>query len=78
MDIVLVLFNVTIAIGLWVRVPWTVMACGIGIIALQIVPYTPFRQYFVTTPEQVFALHALVVTMAVLLGTLVGLVAAKR
>jgi hypothetical protein len=78
MDIVLLLFNAIVAIGLWVRVPWAVVAFVLGIIALQIIPYTVFRPYFAATPEQVKAINGLVVTMAVLLAVLVGVVAAKR
>jgi hypothetical protein len=38
MDIILLLFNAIVAIGLWVRVPWAVVAFVLGIIALQIIP----------------------------------------
>lgn len=78
MDIVLLLFNAIVVIGLWVRVPWAVVAFVLGIIALQIIPYTVFRPYSAETPEHVKAINRLVVTMVVLLAALVGLVAAKR
>jgi hypothetical protein len=78
MDIVLWLSNAIVAIGLWGRVPWAVVAFVVGSIALQIIPYTVLRPYFAETPEQVKTINGLVVTMVVLLALLVGLVAAKR
>jgi hypothetical protein len=78
MDIVLLLFNAVVAIGLWVRVPWSVVAFVLGIIALQIIPYTVRRPSFADMPAHPKAINGLVVTMIVLLAVLVGLVAAKR
>ena len=51
MDLVLLLFNVVVGVGLWQRQPWAVVALVGGVIVLQVVSYTVFRNQFVRGPE---------------------------
>jgi hypothetical protein len=78
MDVVLLAFNVIVGLGLWFRLPWALVAFVGGIITLQIVPYTLFRRYFIQRPEDAGTLTGLVVTVILLLGILVALVAVKK
>ena len=78
MDVVLLIFNVVVAVGLWIKKPWAVVAFVGGILLLQIVPYTVFRHEFVQTPEQAKTLTGLVGTLLLLLAILVALLLAKK
>lgn len=78
MDVVLLVFNVVVALGLWLRRPWAVVAFGLGIISLQVIPYTFFRSYFIQRPEDVTTLVGLVGTVSLLLGLLLILIVLKR
>jgi hypothetical protein len=78
MDVVLLVFNVAVGLGLWLRRPWAVVAFAAGMLLLQIVPYTFFRHYFVQRPGDAGTLTGLVVTVALLVGILAALVVMKK
>ena len=78
MDVVLLAFNVVVAVGLWQRHSWAVVALVGGVLALQVMPYTLFRNQFVQRAEDAATLNGLLGTWAVLLAVLLVLVAAKR
>ena len=78
MDIVLLVFDVVVAIGLWLKQLWSVVSLVSGIIAFQIVPYTIFRKYFVETPEQLQTLNGLVGTEILLLAILLLLLLLRK
>ena len=67
MDLVLLVFNLVVAVGLTFRQPWSVFVLYIGIILLQIVPYTLFRSHFATQPEDQRALNGLLLTEVLLM-----------
>ena len=67
MDVVLLVFDLVVAAGLWIRKPWAVVAFVCGLVLLQILPYTLFRQHFVRSPEDVRTLNGLLGTELVLL-----------
>ena len=76
LDVVLLVFDIVVAIGLWFKRPWAVIAMVAGIILLQIIPFTVFRHYFMLTPEHGIMLNNLVtldliilVILAILLFT---------
>ena len=70
MDVVLLLFNLVVAFGLWTRAPWAVVALVVGIFALQIIPYTVFRNAFIESPSDAATLNGLVGTELILLAIL--------
>ena len=78
MDVVLLVFDLVVAAGLWIRKPWAVVAFAAGLVLLQILPYTLFRRHFVRGPEDVSTLNGLVATELVLLLVLGVLLWAKR
>ena len=78
MDVVLLLFNLIAAPGLWLRKPWAVCFLAAGFILLQIVPYTFFRPLFVEGPDDAQMLSGLVATEVLLLAGLLALILAKR
>ncbi len=78
MDVVLLVFNVVLAIALWFSLPWSIIAFIIGIVALQLIPYTIFRSHFIETPDQAQALNGLIATHLILLAILAGLVFLRR
>ena len=47
MDVVLLGFNILVGTGLWLKQPWAIWAFVFGIITLQLLPYTVFRQHFI-------------------------------
>lgn len=78
LDVALLVFDLIVAGGLWLRRPWAVIAFVIGVVALQIVPYTLFPDAFSATPEQRKALGGLVITWLVLVGVLISLLLARK
>jgi hypothetical protein len=78
MDVVLLVVNVAVAAGLWMRAAWAVVAFLLGILLLQILPYTLFRQHFIESPDHAIALNALIATLLVLSGALVALLVMKK
>ncbi len=67
-DVMLMLFDVVVAIGLWRGFPWSVWLVFSGILLLQFVPYTLLRSQFVLKPEDGQTLNSLLGTEASLLG----------
>ena len=78
MDVVLLAFNIVLAIALWFRLPWSLIAFIIGIVALQLIPYTVFRSHFIETPGQAQALNGLIATHLVLLAILAALIMLRK
>ncbi|MEO1403102.1 MAG: hypothetical protein AAFV72_17890 [Cyanobacteria bacterium J06635_1] len=78
MDVVLLSFNAIAAVGLWLRQPWAVIFLVLGIVTLQLIPYTLFRPYFIETPDQAQTLNGLISTELILLTGLGGLLIAKK
>ena len=78
MDVVLLVFNIVVAVGLWRRAPWSVVAYVSGILALQVVPYTLFRKEFVRSPADATALNGLLWTHAVLFAVLLILLLGRK
>lgn len=70
MDIVLLGFNVLVGAGLWLKRPWAIWSFLFGIIALQLVPYTVFRQHFMQATEQAAILNGLVIFWVAVLAVL--------
>ena len=60
MDVILLLFDVIVGIGLAFKAPWSVIAYIVGIILLQIVPYTAFPEHFAANSEQAATLGGMV------------------
>lgn len=73
MDVALLAFNIVVIVGLTCRQPWSVYVLYIGIVCLQIIPYTVLRSQFVTQPEDHATLNGLVVTEVMLLFVYAGL-----
>ena len=67
LDIILLVFNIVTAIGLWWHRFWSVPLLVIGIVILQWLPYTIWRSQFVLKPEDTQALNGLIGTEAILL-----------
>ena len=78
MDVVLLLFNVVAAVGLWLRAPWSPVAYLIGVLLLQVVPYTFLRRQFVRSPADAATLDGLLWTHALLVGVLIALLIARK
>ena len=78
MDVVLLMFNVAVGVALWLRLPWSISAYVLGIVLLQLLPYTIFRSHFYQTPEQEQALNGLIVTHLVLLVVLAVLIVLRK
>ncbi|MDJ0579813.1 hypothetical protein [Crocosphaera sp.] len=78
MDIILLIFDVIIAISLWFHSFSGIITFFFCIILLQIIPYTLFRQYFITKPEDIETLNGLVGTEIVLMTMLIMLIVAKK
>lgn len=78
MDIILLIFDVIVAISLWFHSFSGMIAFFVGIILLQIIPYTLFSQYFITKPEDIETLNGLVGTEIVLMTMLIILIIFKK
>ncbi len=74
MDVVLLIFNLVVGIGLWLKTPWAVIAFVAGVVALQLVPYTLFRSHFIETPEHASTLNGMVIFWIIVLAVLIGTV----
>ncbi|MFC1760348.1 hypothetical protein ACFLZD_02370 [Candidatus Neomarinimicrobiota bacterium] len=70
LDVVLLVFNIVVAIGLWLKKPWAVVVLVIGIVLLQIILFTIFRQYFILTPEHGRMLYKLATSDLIMLAIL--------
>ncbi|MEM8780054.1 MAG: hypothetical protein AAGF26_14505 [Cyanobacteria bacterium P01_G01_bin.49] len=78
MDVILLIFDLVISVSLWLKTFWSIIAFTIGILILQILPYTLFRQYFVISPEDARNLTGLIGTEIVLIIILITLIIAKK
>ena len=78
MDILLLLFDVVVAVGLWLKKPWAAIAFPLGLLMLQFVPYTVWRSQFVQTPADAEVLNGLMGTEAIAIVLLMLLVGLKR
>ena len=78
MDVVLLVFNGVVAVGLWRRDQWAVVALVVGVVLLQLVPYTLLREHFAQTPEDASTLSGLVGTLTLLLVVLGVLLAVRK
>ena len=78
MDIILLIFDVIIAINLWYPSFQSVIAFLVGIFTLQIIPYTVFQQFFISKPEDINTLTGLLGTEVILIIILVILIFAKK
>ncbi|MDJ0589060.1 MAG: hypothetical protein QNJ72_03565 [Pleurocapsa sp. MO_226.B13] len=70
MDLLLLGFDLIVAYGLWRKLAWSAIAFTVGIVALQIIPYTLFRTYFILKPEDGNLLNQMVIFELLLLGIL--------
>ena len=79
LDVLLLIFNVIVGIGLWQRKAWAAVAFILGILLLQILPYTLFRQQFIQTLADVQTLNGLIGTEVLLiLGLIIVIITAHR
>ena len=78
MDVVLLVFDVVVAIGLWVKKPWAIVAVFLGIMLLQWIPYTVFRRHFIQSLADPGTLNGLIGTEVLLLAILGVLLFAKK
>ncbi|MGB0563125.1 MAG: hypothetical protein ACPGVO_15165 [Spirulinaceae cyanobacterium] len=78
LDLLLLMFDVTVAIALWQGWIWSVGAVFLGIILLQWLPYTVWRSQFVLKPEDAQTLNGLIGTEALLLAIFAILIGLKK
>jgi hypothetical protein len=78
LDVVLLVFDIMVAIGLWFKRPWAVVALVAGIILLQIIPFTVFRHYFMLTLEHGRMLNNLVTLDLIILMILSTLLFTRK
>ena len=78
MDIILLIFDIITAISLWWQSFFGIMAFLVGMILLQIIPYTLFAQSFIIKPEDIETLRGLVGTELLLMTILIILIVAKK
>ena len=73
LDIILLLFDIVIAIALWQGLAWSIWLLFGGILLLQILPDTLLRSQFVFKPEDGQILNSLLGTEILLLSILIML-----
>jgi hypothetical protein len=78
MDVILLLFNLSIALGLWWKQTWAVIGFVLGMITLQWIPYTCFRSLFARTPVEFQTLNGLLGTEFLLVAGLVTLLILRK
>ncbi|MGK7928288.1 MAG: hypothetical protein AB4290_24105 [Spirulina sp.] len=78
LDILLLVFNLGVAIALFFKVPIAVIILVVGLILFQFIPYTFFRPYFITQPEDAATLNGLLGTEGLLLLVLFLLIYFKN
>ena len=78
LDIILLIFDIVIAIALWQGLAWSIWLLFGGILLLQILPYTLLRSQFVFKPEDGQILNSLIGTEILLLSILVLLLWFKK
>lgn len=74
MDVLLLVFEVVVAIGLIYRKTMAVLAFFAGILLLQVIPFTVFRSHFVTKPADENMLNSLLGTEICLMLVLLVLI----
>ncbi|MGK7892602.1 MAG: hypothetical protein AB4372_02850 [Xenococcus sp. (in: cyanobacteria)] len=67
MDILLLIFDLIIAVALWQGISWSVWLLFSGILLFQVIPYSLLRSYFIVKPEDGQILNSLLGTEAILL-----------
>ena len=72
------IFDLIIGIALWQGKVWGIWLFFIGILLLQIIPYTFFRNYFVLQPEDNQILNGLLATEGLLIIVLITLIWLKK
>ena len=70
MDVVLLIFNLVAAFGLWQKTIWGIILFLAGIILLQFIPYTIFIGHFAKTNDDRKTLRQLLGTHTVLISIL--------
>ena len=78
LDVALLIFDVVAAIALWRGRSWSVVFVFVGIVLLQLVPYTLLRDRFVLQPEDAQTLNGLLGTEAILLALFLVLLLSKK
>ena len=78
MDIILLVFNVIVSVSLWLKTVGGMIAFTVGIICLQIIPYTLFRQFFIVNPQDGNTLNGLIGTEIILIIILAILIISKK
>ena len=78
MDILLLGFDVAVAIGLWQRRLWAAIAFPCGLVVLQLIPYTVWRSQFVQSAADAKVLNSLLGSEVVLIAVLMLLLGFKR
>lgn len=78
LDIILLIFNLLTAIGLWQKWHLAVVSLFVGIMTLQWLPYTLWRSQFILQPGDGQVLNGLIGTEAILLTIFALLLAFKK
>ena len=78
MDIILLVFNAIVSVSLWLKTVGGMIAFTVGIIFLQIIPYTLFRQFFIVNPQDGNTLNGLIGTEIILIILLAILIISKK
>ena len=78
MDIILLIFDISVATGLFIKSPTAIVAVVVGLGLFQFVPYTFFRSHFVTKPEDNAILNGMLGMEATLLLILFLLIYFKK
>ena len=78
MDLMLLVFDLVVAIGLWRGYALSVWFLFAGIGLLQILPYTLWRSYFILQPEDAEVINGLLGTEILLLSLFVLLLWLKK
>ena len=68
MDVCLLIFDLVMAIGLWLGLVWAIWGTFTGILVLQFIPYIFWRSQFILKPEDAQTLNGLLGTEALLLS----------
>lgn len=78
MDIILLVFNAIVSVSLWLKTVGGMIAFTVGLIFLQIIPYTLFRQFFIVNPQDGNTLNGLIGTEIILIILLAILIISKK
>lgn len=78
MDVLLLIFDIVTAIGLWQGLIWSIWLVFSGILLLQFLPYTLWRSQFILKPEDAQTLNGLLGTEGLLLVIFAVLIWRKK